>query len=622
MKQVQVTFLPKKVTLVVPIGSSVLDVALDAKLPIASPCNGRGTCGQCRVRVSNPRAVRITEAERFHLTVDDIKQGYRLACQTRLASDVNVEVLPVKASRYQFQVYGITRNFEKQPVVRKYRVKPSKATLKDPVSDDMLLLRNLREQHKLTGLTYHLDALRTLSDTRSEDSVDVVVRGKEIVDVRNAIENIYGIAVDVGTTKIACYIVDLIKGETLAADAIINPQRAFGEDVISRLTFEAKNDQNWKVLQESLVQGINDLIKSLSNKIGISNHEIYEAVVVGNTVMHHTFLGVHPVLVGRSPYSPTVGKSVDLDSRSVGLNIFENAKVHLPPNISGFVGADCVADILSTGLYGMKGLNLLIDIGTNTEIILANNRFMYACSCASGPAFEGYNITHGVNAIEGAVDRVHINEENYDVEYSTIAEAHPIGICGSGIIDSIAGLLQTGIIDERGCLVNNVATERIKGKMNEREFVIVPSEKGTWGVEITIKQTDIREVQLAKAAIYAGIHTLLNRAKVKFEKLDRVFVAGSFGSYMNISNAQMIGMLPDIPIDKFVQVGNSAGAGARQILLSSKCRETCEKIARKVSYVELANEREFKNEYIRASYLPHKDPSEFPNVTKRIKLER
>ena len=623
MKEVRVTFLPQKAILDAHIGSNVLDIASEANLQIVSACNGRGVCGQCKVRVLDPLAVtQATEAEHFHLVADEIRRGYRLACQARLKGNVRIEILASKVSRYQFQVTGIVRKFKKNPAVKKYRVKLKKPTLKQPTSDDLLLLQSLLEQHKLTGLSYHPNVLRTLANTRSSDNIDIVVLGNEIIDVRNIANNLCGIAIDIGTTKIACYIVDLATGETLAADVIVNPQRAFGEDVVSRLTFEAKSEENWKTLQESLVQGINKMVESLSSKVGVSISDVYEAVVVGNTVMHHTFLGVHPVLVGRSPYSPTVGRSINVESKAVGLRLFENAKVHLAPNIAGFVGADCVAGILSTGLYRMKGLNLLVDIGTNTEISLGNSRFIYSCSCASGPAFEGYTITHGVPAIEGAIDRVQIDEKTYDVTYSTIGNVPPVGICGSGIIDSIAELLRTGIIDERGYFVNNIVTNRVRGQKREREFVVAAREESPRRMEITVKQNDVREVQLAKAAIYAGIQTLLRKIKVKAEKLDRIFVAGSFGSYINLPSAQAIGMLPHIPIERFIQVGNSAGAGAQQLLLSTKKRQVCERIARKTFYVELASELNFKNEYVRASYLPHKDPSEFPKGTRTISPER
>jgi len=620
--KVRVTFLPQKVTLDVAAGSSVLDTALEAKLQIPSSCGGRGICGQCRVKVSeSPAVTEVTETERYHLSKNDIEGGYRLACQTYLREDARVEVLPTESSRYQFQIHGITREFEKEPAVKKYRVKLKKPTLEKPISDDILLLKCLDEQHKLTRLRYHPNVLRTLSNIRFVDSADVIIWEDEIIDVRSALDNPYGIAIDVGTTKVACYIMNLATYETLVADAIVNPQRAYGDDVISRLTFEAKSDENWKALQDSLVQGINRLIESLSVKAGISSDEIYEAAVVGNTVMHHTFLGIHPVLVGRAPYSPTVGESTNTPSESLGLSIAKNANVYLPPNIAGFVGADCVAGILSTGLYNLDGLNLLVDIGTNTEISLGNNRSIYSCSCASGPAFEGYNITHGMGALEGAIEKVSIDKENYDVKYQTIGNTSPIGICGSGIIDCIAELLRAHIIDERGYFHNHTVTGKIKGQKNGKEFVLVPSNQGARSVEITIKQTDIREIQLAKAAIYAGIRTLMKRLNVETLSLDRIFVAGAFGSYINLRSAQMIGMLPDISINRFVQVGNSAGAGARQMLLSRKSRLICEKVAREVSYIELANESNFKDEYIRAAYLPHKDLSEFPNAKRAFVLE-
>ncbi len=619
--KIRVTFLPKRVTLDVAAGSSVLEAALEAKLQLQSSCGGRGTCGQCRVKVSElPAVTEVTETERYHLSKNDIESGYRLACQTYLRGDVKVKVSQEHPLRHQFQVHGITREFEKEPAVKKYHVELKKPSLEEPVSDDILLIRCLYEQHKLSKLRYHPNVLKTLSNIRFVDSVDVVVWEDEIIDVRSSIDNPYGVAIDVGTTKVACYIVNLTTSETLAADAIANPQRVYGDDVISRLTFEAKSDENWRVLQDSLVQGINRLIELLRAKAGVSSDRIYDAVVVGNTVMHHTFLGIHPVLVGRAPYSPTVGESLSVSSESLGLSIAKNANVYLPPNIAGFVGADCLAGILSTSLYNLDGLNLLVDIGTNTEISLGNNRSIYSCSCASGPAFEGYSIAHGVDALEGAIDKVHIDKENYDVKYSTIGNTSPIGICGSGIIDCVAELLRARIIDERGYFHDSSVTDRIKEKKNGKEFVLVPSSHISNGIEITIKQTDVREIQLAKAAIYAGIRTLLKRLNKEITKLDRVFVAGAFGSYINLSSAQMIGMLPDISINRFVQVGNSAGAGARQMLLSKKNRQICEKIAGEVSYVELASDSKFKDEYIRATYLPHKDASEFPNVQRTLEL--
>jgi uncharacterized 2Fe-2S/4Fe-4S cluster protein (DUF4445 family) len=616
-KEVQITFQPQGRRAKVKLGTSIFEVARGLGIEIESLCGGNGICGKCKVIVKGQSPDGLTEAERKLLTEEEISRGYRLACCAKLTADVIVTV-PEEAriGKQRLQIEGVQKTIALSPAIRKLMVKVSPPSLLDQSSDFDRLLYALRTQHNLADLEVEFSVLKDLPHTLRESNWVVTVTlfgNRRIIDVEPgvALEDSYGVAVDIGTTKIASYLVGLNNGRTIHASAAMNPQIPFGEDVITRITYAQKDFQNLKELQAKVIQEINAMIKEHSEKTNVKPRNIYEIAIVGNTAMHHLFLGLNPKFVALSPFVPVIQGSYDVKASSLNLNINPNANVYILPVIAGFVGADSVADILATEIYKSKKLSLLIDVGTNTEIIIGNRDGLAACSCASGPAFEGVHIKHGMRASSGAIERVKIDPETLEVSYKTIDNKSPIGICGSALIDAVAEMYKTEIIDSNGKINSNLKSVRIrKGEDGVYEYVLA-WQKETLTRDIVITQKDIRELQLAKAAIYVGAYILMKKIGIKPSEIEQVFIAGAFGNYIDPENAQVIGMYPKVPLDKVKFCGNAAGVGARIALLSEKTRKIAEKISEKVKYIELAAEPSFQSEFIKAMYIPHKEAERF-----------
>lgn len=573
-------------------GDANLDeIARQAGITLNSNCGGQRICGLCKVRVLTGLASPITNSEREHLTADELAAGLRLACATRPCSDLKLEIPSGSLVGVQrLQVEGAETAVTLDPAVVPIPVALPQPALDRPLADwdnlhNCLLGQLPPEPH------IDITALRRLSPLLREAGwqIAAVVRDGEIIDVRRQGDPVLGIAVDLGTTKIAAYLVDLMTGETLAARGAMNPQIGCGEDVMSRISYARRS--GGAALQQSVVETLNNLIGELDP----GANRALEMVLVGNTAMHHLFLGLPVQQLGRAPYVPAVQHSLDVKARDLGLDLAPGAYVHLLPNIAGFVGADHVAMLLATGLYESERPVIGIDIGTNTEVALAVRGEVRSTSCASGPALEGAEIKHGMRASSGAVEKVEIQDGR--VLVGTIDGALPVGICGSGIIDAVYQLYRSGIVDERGRLQPHPL---VRDSAEGREFILVPAaSSGTEG-DIVVSQQDIGEVQLAKAAIRTGINILLREAEVTEDELAKVVIAGAFGSYINVASAVGIGMLPDLPGERFRQVGNAAGVGARMALLSRHYRETAEELAGRVHYIELTVHPQFSREYAHA----------------------
>jgi uncharacterized 2Fe-2S/4Fe-4S cluster protein (DUF4445 family) len=443
--------------------------------------------------------------------------------------------------------------------------------------------------------------------------------GREIIAVQSGrVSNCHGFAVDIGTTKLAGYLLNLSNSEIVASASIMNPQIPYGEDVISRIRFIMEDPKNLVKLQHTVIEGVNRLLKETCKKARITPANIYEMTVAGNTVMHHIFLGIPPDFVALMPYPAALQSSINVKARELSLNLSPGAYVHTLPTIAGFVGGDAVADCLATGIHETAGTSMLVDIGTNTEIVLGNKDKLIACSCASGPAFEGAHIKHGMRASTGAIEQVWIDPKSFEVGYKTVGNGQPRGLCGSAIVDVTAELLKTGLINRSGRFNRNLKTPRLRTNEKSSEFVISWKNENSLKTDIVVTQDDIREVQLAKAAIYTGASILMKHLGIGPNDIQRIFLAGAFGTYVDPQNAKIIGMYPDISLEKVQFVGNTAGSGARMALLSVEVREAAEKIAKSVVYVELGADSNFQNEFLKATYLPHQEPDRFPSVVKLL----
>ena len=391
-----------------------------------------------------------------------------------------------------------------------------------------------------------------------------------------------------------------------------------GEDVIARIAFAMKGSREQKQLQQTLINGLNQILAILLEKSSVKRREVYEMTVVGNTAMHHLFLNISSEGLALSPYAPAVRAGLDVSARAVGVKMNRNANVHVLPVVAGFVGADAVAVALATEIHKRNELCLALDIGTNTEIILGNKDNLMACSCASGPALEGAHIKHGMRAASGAIERVQIDPATYDVRYSTVDNVKPCGICGSGIVDITAEMLKTGIVNVMGSINKQIKSPRLRSE-DGLEFVVAWGKETSTGQDITITQKDIREIQSAKAAIHTGALALMQNSRVTEKDIDIVFVAGAFGSYIDPRNARIIGMYPEIALEKVKVVGNAAGTGARMALVSKAARSQAERISGMIRYVELAAEPDFQADFCNSLCMPYADLSRYPETSEMLR---
>jgi len=566
-------------------GTKIFQVTRDYGVGLASLCGGKGTCGKCKVRILSGDVSPLDEREERFLSSEEISQGYRLACLTKVYGDVRVEI-PVESLvvSQRLQLSGEEKGATFDPVVQTITVSLSPPSTLDNRSDQVRLADFLDENHGLTDIHIDLYAQRRLSSIlrANEWRAKIGLHGNEVVTAGRVEDRLLGVAIDLGTTKIATYLTDLETGEILAAKGMMNPQIAYGEDIISRMSYAI--DHGGETLQNEVVDGLNTFIGELCSELDLAPDGIAEVVLVGNTAMHHLFLGLPVRQLMLAPYVPAVTSSLYTKSRDIGMVVSPGAYVYTMPNIAGYVGADHVAMLLATGLDDTSATAIRIDIGTNTEITLATNGQLRACSCASGPAFEGAHIKDGMRAMAGAIEKVRIRGDS--VTLQTIDDQPPVGLCGSGVLDAIAQLLGAGIIDEMGKLKSHPCVcQAEKGK----EFVLARRDQSGTGKDVTLTEKDISEIQLAKGAIASGIHILLENANIAWREIDEVIIAGAFGTYIDVASAISIGMFPPLPVERFSQVGNAAGVGAKLALISKTQRRMGVDIARRVSHVELTS---------------------------------
>jgi len=581
---------------------SLLTCAHQLGVGISSICSGKGTCHSCKVQVVSGSVSKPRPSEFEVFTSQELKRGWRLACQVHPAGNCKIAVPAESMTTMQrLQVEGLEVKVSPEPPVRAYRLQLAAPSLEAPQADADHLLEALNQQHNLRCTKIDIRALRTIShQLRSwKWKSQPVVRNSEVIAILHPKNHLLGLAIDLGTTKIAGYLVDLNDGQTLAAKGIMNPQISYGEDIISRINRVVKSPDEGVQLQKLAVDAVNELCADLCAEAGAKPEEIVEAVVVGNTAMHHLFLRLPVKQLALSPFVPAASRALEVRAGELGLNIALGAYIHLLPNIAGFIGADHVSMLLATAAWRAKKTTVALDIGTNTEVSLICKGKITTTSCASGPAFEGGHIKYGMRAATGAIERLRI--DGGKVHYQTINGASPVGICGSGILDALAQLYVAEIIDEGGRIMDN--RPRVRTYKGQHEFTLVSKEERKGKPAITITQSDVRELQLAKAAIRTGIQILLETSDCAEDDIKQVIIAGAFGTYIDVASAVAIGMLPPLPLNRFRQVGNAAGMGAKLALISLKYRAKAQAIASRGSYIELAGSPSFQPTFIQASYL-------------------
>jgi uncharacterized 2Fe-2S/4Fe-4S cluster protein (DUF4445 family) len=592
-----------------PIGDAARDVLTADDGPIlVSPCGGKGTCGKCRVRVISGEVSDVTDQERKLLSEHEIETGVRLACMTRMLGEaLDIEV---KAARKaQVLVQGIDFDAELQPNIRKSFVELKPPTLEDQ-RDDFQRLSDALDGTFNTPLELLIHLPSILRD--NEYRVTVVHDQNYIVAVEpgDTGSSNYGVAVDIGTTTVVAYLIDLTTGKQVDVASGLNAQKSHGQDVISRINYTIEHPDGLDLLRKRIINQINNMIWDLAERNSIDVENIYSIALAGNTTMMHLAAGIPPVNIATVPFIPVAKKRMTFLAEDMGFGIPKGGSAYLLPSISGYVGADIVAATLSSGLFCGEALSLLIDIGTNGEIVLGNREGILCCSTAAGPAFEGATIRHGVGGVAGAINKIDI--EDGKIGYTTISDSRAIGICGSGIIDAIAMLMRNKLIDETGRLDDFEDTpaeakpfEKFMTKVDDQPAVeLVAGAESESGERIVLSQQDVREVQLAKASIAAGIETLVLESGKTVDDIDVIYLAGGFGSFIDKMNAVTIGLIPKELADKVQVIGNAAGSGAVISLMSEKALAECDRIAEAARYVELSSSLAFQTAYVDNMYFP------------------
>jgi uncharacterized 2Fe-2S/4Fe-4S cluster protein (DUF4445 family) len=580
-------------------GDTLLAVAQRAGIVLNATCGGEGSCGNCIVRVMDGAVSPPNLTEEAELGKEQVEHGWRLACQTEVQGDVRIHIPPESlATAQRTQTEGQSLPIELAPAVRAVTVTLLPPNLADLRSDGS----RLRDALNLPDLTAPASVLRMLSNDLREHKFHAAVflRGSTLVGVRPAGTSALGLAVDLGTTKLAAYLVNLASGETLATAGAMNPQIAFGEDVMARISHAMSKPEGGEQLRAVIVEALNNMARDLCAKANRSMQDIADVVVVGNTAMHHLFLGLPVRQLGLAPYVPAENAALDIPAGDIGFVFAPGANVLLLPNIAGFVGADHVAMLLGSGMLERDGVVLGMDIGTNTEISLVANGKHFSCSTASGPAFEGAHIRHGMRAAPGAIEKVLLH--NGQVMLQTIDGQPPVGLCGSGILDLVAQMRKANIITSRGAFSNSGVNPRVRKGDHGLEFVVASADENR-GTEITFNRSDINEIQLAKGAMRTGVNILLQMAGVEEKDIDTVIIAGAFGTYLDVQSGIDIGMFPRLDKGCFMQVGNAAGTGARMALLSVEARRRAVEIAERVHYVELTAQKNFSSLFAKALLL-------------------
>jgi uncharacterized 2Fe-2S/4Fe-4S cluster protein (DUF4445 family) len=564
---------------------TLLDAAQAGGVELAAVCGGVGLCGKCRVRLMTGQLTPPQEAERQLLPEEQMAGGVRLACQCHARSDVKLHIPPESLMAAQrLQIEAQERAVELDPPLRAVDLALEPPSLNDLRADTRRLsdaLRRAGVDPPVAGLP----VLRDLSDRLRAQrwQARLALREAELVSCLPPGSSLLGLAVDVGTTKLAVYLVDLETGDVLARTGATNPQVSFGEDVLSRIAYANEHENGRDVLQTALVERLNELSADLCRQIQVSPDQIGEAVLVGNTAMHHLFAGLPVQQLGFVPYVPAVSESLEFPAHQVGLRLGRGSYACLPPNIAGFVGADHVSMLLAIGILEKRGTVVAIDIGTNTEISLLSAGRLLSCSCASGPAFEGAHIRDGMRAVPGAIERVKLQDGQ--VFCQTVEDRPAVGICGSGILDAIAEMYAHRVLNSKGRFL--ASHPRIRGSGRSAEFVLVAEPHSGHGRAVSVTPVDVQEIQLAKGAIRAGLDVLLREAGIDASAVDEFVIAGAFGTYLDIESAMRIGMFPELPLDRFQQVGNAAGRGAQMMLTSKAMRARAGQIVERVQYVEL-----------------------------------
>jgi len=626
-KKCTVRFEPSGLKIEVPAGTVLLEAAHKVGVYLTSICGGDGYCGKCKIIIDEGE---FQSRPTTLLTPDETRENVVLACQTKVLSDMTVTVpkfhtletsqilMDADAHRFSELAAEVRAGvFGFAPLVRKICVEMSPPTVHDNTADHERLYLAIREQIDAPVMQTGFRILQKLSKLFVEANYKVAVtigqRGGTIevidVEVGKRCETNLAVAIDLGTTTVVAHLIDLKNATTIDTEATYNSQINFGEDYIRRIMYAEENNA-FDELQNRIVHDVNNLIVTLVTRQKIDLQDVTAIICAGNTAMVHFLLSLDPTRIRKEPYIASVGFVPPIRAAEAGIQINKRGLLYCLPSVAAYVGSDIVAGVLTTRIYTRKETSLFVDIGTNGEVVLGNKDWLVCASSSAGPAFEGSGVKHGMRAGAGAIEKLTILPDG-SVNFKTIADTHPVGICGSGLLDTIAELFVNGIIDRMGNFKIS-DDERFTEADSGWQFQLVPPANDHQ--EIVITQADIENLIRSKAGVFAAIKVLMDSTQTKTEDIDAIYLAGGFGNFLNVQQAVTIGMLPDVPLEKIQFVGNTSIAGAKTVLLSREALEAAEQIAKSMTYFDLMSHPGYMDEFIRANFLPHTDLSLFPSV--------
>ena len=647
MSKCAITFRPSGRKIEVEREENILEAAVAAGIHINASCGGSGTCGKCKVKIVRGKT---RSPQNPKLSKREFDEGYRLACNTFCLGDLEVEiplesqvdpsVLRLKREgRYRLSprdIDQLVEGWEIDPAVFKRYVELDPPTLDDNISDLTRLVNVLYKDYGIKGISTDFRVIMKLSrllraaDWKVTVTLVLTRKGYKLINVEpgNVACDNYSIVIDLGTTTVFGQLLNLNRAEvcgfpngagafTLAEASDYNAQISYGEDVISRIVY-SQRPGGLKSLQEVIISTINGIIEELLRMSGIKRDLVSHLVIAGNTTMTHLFLGLDPKYIREDPYVPTANFIPPVRSVHLGINLGDHVHIYIFPLVASYMGGDIVSGILGSGVFQRDALTLYMDIGTNGEIVLGNKDWLASASCSAGPAFEGAGVKFGTRATRGAIERVSINPNTFEPMLLTIGKAKPIGICGSGLIDTVAELFQGGIIDQNGKFKQDLDTDRVRKGMDGYEYVLAWTKETGIKEDIVLTEIDIENLIRTKAAIYAGCKILLDSVGLRFQDVDQLLIAGGFGHYIDLDKAISIGLLPEVDTDKYLFVGNGSLLGARLLSFSKDLLRETERIAHMMTNLELSNNPTFMSEFVAAMFLPHTDTSAFPEVTERL----
>ncbi len=647
MPNCTITFRPSGRKIEVNRGENILEAAIAAGIHVNASCGGSGTCGKCKIKIVDGKT---QSPQNPKLSRGEFDKGYRLACITSCLSDLDIEI-PIESQvdpsvlklkregRYLLSprdIDQLVEGWEVDPAVFKRYVELDPPSLDDNVSDLTRLLNALHKEYAIKGISTDFRVIMKVSRLLREADWKVTVtlvltrKGYKLINVEpgNVLCENYSIVVDLGTTTVFGQLLNLNRAEvcgvpdgmgtfTMAEASDYNAQISYGEDVISRIVYSQRSGGLQK-LQEVIISTINGIIETLLQMSGIRRDLISHLVIAGNTTMTHLLLGIDPKYIREDPYVPTANFIPPVRAVHLGIDLGDHVHIYIFPMVASYMGGDIVSGVLGSGIFQRETLTLYMDIGTNGEIVLGNKDWLISASCSAGPAFEGAGIKCGTRATRGAIERVSINPNTFEPMLLTIGRTKPIGICGSGLIDTMAELFQGGIIDQNGKFRRELNTDRVRKGSDGFEYVLAWKEETGIKGDIVLTEIDIENLIRTKAAIYAGCKILLDSVDLGFHDVEQILIAGGFGHSIDLDKAISIGLLPEVDTGKYLFVGNGSLLGARLLSFSKDLLREAERIAHMMTNLELSNNSSFMSEFVAATFLPHTNSSAFPQVTERI----